>query len=110
LGWNKSPTSLQDFLDGLLHLNDNDYKFKLFLFTMVLWVLWIAINKMVMEGVLPSDPADVLFKIYIFLQKWKPRLKCSDLEKLEVLIAQVHGWTMDFAEERRRRPTEDVFC
>jgi hypothetical protein len=67
LGWNKSPTSLQDFLDGWLHLNDNGYKFNLFLFTMVLWVLWITRNKMVMEGVFPSYPADVLFKIYIFL-------------------------------------------
>jgi hypothetical protein len=26
----------------------------------------------------------------VFLQKWKPRLKCSDVEKLDVLIAQVH--------------------
>jgi hypothetical protein len=30
---------------------------------MVLWVLWITRNKMVMEGVFRSDPADVLFKI-----------------------------------------------
>jgi hypothetical protein len=56
---------------------------------MVLWVLWTR-NKMVMEGMFRSDPADVLFKIYVFLQKWKPRLKCSDVGKLYVLIAQVH--------------------
>jgi hypothetical protein len=109
-GWNKTPKSLQDFLDGWLHMNDDEYKFKLFLFTMVLWVLWITRNKMVLEGVFPSDPADVLFKIYTFLQKWKPRLRCSDVEKLDVLIVQVHGWIMGFLEERRRRPTKDVFC
>jgi hypothetical protein len=69
LGWNKIPRSFQDFLDGWLHMNDNEYEFKLFILTIVLWALWTTRNKMVMEAVFPSDPADVLFKIYTFLQK-----------------------------------------
>lgn len=55
----------------------------------VCWVLWTTRNKFTIEGIFPAKPADLLFKISIFLQQWKFLSKPDDRDDLEVLIAKV---------------------
>jgi hypothetical protein len=42
---------------------------KIFVLATILWVLWNVRNKMAIEGVFITNPADILFKINILLQK-----------------------------------------
>ena len=36
------------------------------------WTLWNMRNKYTIEGIFPSQPADCLFKLAMYLQVWKP--------------------------------------
>ena len=96
LGWDRIPIGWQDFLDTWIPLGRRVYHTKLFLLTMVAWTLWTTRNKRTIEGKFPRKPADLLFKTNFFLQKWKPLLRKGDQAKIEVLVAQVKGWTEPF--------------
>lgn len=102
-------SSLQDFFENWLPMNDREYGLKFFMLASVLWSLWTTRNKMAIEGVFPNDPADVLFKIHACLQKWRPRLGSAEKEQLNKLKVHVQGWVEAFLEERRKRPPENAF-
>jgi hypothetical protein len=68
-GWERTPGNLQDFFDNWLPTHDKEYKMKIFVLATILWVLWNVRNKMAIEGVFITNPADILFKINILLQK-----------------------------------------
>ena len=96
MGWDRIPIGWQDFLDTWIPLGCRVYHTKLFRLTMVAWTLWTTRNKRTIEGKFPRKPADLLFKTNFFLQKWKPLLRKGDQAKIEVLVAQVKGWTEPF--------------
>ena len=48
----------------------------------LLWALWHIRNKLTIEGVFPSHPADVIFKCVIFLQQWAPLGRRQDADLL----------------------------
>jgi hypothetical protein len=52
-----------------------DYGLKLFALAIVLWLLWTTRNKMPIEGVFQKNPTDILFKIRVCIQRWRPRLE-----------------------------------
>jgi hypothetical protein len=79
LGWKRTPNDLQDFLDNWIPLEGGmggvDYGLKLFALAIVLWLLWTTRNKMPIEGVFQKNPTDILFKIRVCIQRWRPRLE-----------------------------------
>ena len=70
LGWEKIPDTMQDMLESWLPLSSPQCSFKLFCSTIIFWVLWTFRNKMAIENVLVSDPANIIFKILSYLQRW----------------------------------------
>ena len=109
LGWERVPTSWQDFLDIWILLGCRDYNPKLFLSTIVLWAIWTSWNKRAIEGKFPRYPTELLIKSNMFLQRWKVLLRGEDQGKIEAWVAQVKGWLESFMEKLRRRPPEDNF-
>ena len=55
----------------------------------LLWALWRIRNKLTIEGVFPSHPADVIFKCVIFLQQWAPLARRQDVELLHHALARL---------------------
>lgn len=100
------PRNFQDLFANWLLIHDKQYKLKVFLLAIVMWVLWNVRNKMSTEGVYPNDPADLLFKINASLQKWRGRLAHEDCGQLRAWTTQAKEWIEAFLEERRRRPPE----
>jgi len=70
LGWEKIPDTMQDMLESWLPLSSPQCSFKLFCSTIIFWALWTFRNKMAIENVLVSDPANIIFKILSYLQRW----------------------------------------
>jgi hypothetical protein len=65
---------------------------KLFSFPVVVWSLWTTRNKMSIEGVYLHRPTGIFCKILNCLQRWRARLKCTDLtDKVELAGARVGG-------------------
>jgi hypothetical protein len=91
LGWVKSPRGFQDCLDVWIPLGCVDYKLKLFVLGVALWVLWNTRNKLVIEGVCPISPSDVVYKMISYMQRWRALLRGEEQAKMEVKLQQVGG-------------------
>ena len=48
------------------------------------WAMWLTRNKLAIEGVFPSHPANILYKCNIFLQQWSPLARSKDAEKMKL--------------------------
>ena len=46
-------------------------------------------NKITIEGILPSQPADTLFKMSMYMQVWKLVAKRQDRGAVEVAISEI---------------------
>jgi hypothetical protein len=51
------------------------------------WALWNTRNKFTIERKFSHQPADIIFKLMISLQLWRPLQKPKDLGALDELIA-----------------------
>jgi hypothetical protein len=109
LGWERAPDSLQDILDNWIPLGCADYKSKIFMLGVVLWAIWVTMNKTAIEGVAPKSPTDVLYKIHFFLQRWRALLGAGSQKKIDDMAAHVQGWMMKLQEEIKSRPPTDDF-
>jgi hypothetical protein len=69
---------------------------KTFLVGVVFWVLWNTRNKLVIEGVCPRTPSDVMHKILSFVQRWRVLLGGENQSKLDVKATQVRAWLERF--------------
>jgi len=109
LGWMRIPNGLQDFFDNWIPVGCPKYNTKLFLLAITMWALWTIRNKRVMEGRFMRQPANILFKINSFLQKWRVLLKDIDRCNLEKLALQVKTCVESFLEKLRSSPfVEDL--
>jgi hypothetical protein len=66
------------------------------LFVAQSWALWLTRNKFSIEGVFPRQPADVVFKLILTLQLWRPLQKHRDLpvfDELERLVKRLFSIT-----------------
>ena len=62
------------------------------------WTLWNMRNKFTIEGCFPSQPADSLYKMSMYLQVWKPVARRQDRGELEAGIGRIralHDTTRD---------------
>jgi hypothetical protein len=57
--------------------------------TALCWALWNIRNKFTIEGIFPSQSADGLYKMLIYLQEWKPVARRRDREALEQAIGRL---------------------
>ena len=58
----------------------------MFVFAAMAWTLWHARNKAVIEGRFIKHPVDIIYKMIIFMQLWKPLNKTEDASTIEVLL------------------------
>jgi hypothetical protein len=47
------------------------------------WTLWNVRNKFTIEGGFPTNPADGLYKMTVYLQVWKPLARRGDRQAVE---------------------------
>jgi hypothetical protein len=109
LGRERVPRGLWDLFEMWLPLGCNSYNLKFFCVSAVLWGIWLARNKMAIEGIFVQNPTEVVQKICVFLQRWKPRLKPADQSHLEEGERRLGGWIKNFKEKTRPWPPEDIF-
>jgi hypothetical protein len=64
----------------------------------LLWFLWNIRNKFTIEEKYPSQPADIIFKKFMYLQVWKPVARRQDREALEMTIKRIHSLHADGAD------------
>jgi hypothetical protein len=76
---NWSPSSRQEWLSILANLNPRAKRLLWTLFVAQSWALWLTRNKFSIEGVFPRQPADVVFKLVLTLQLWRPLQNRKDL-------------------------------
>mgnify|MGYP005817264539 CR=1 FL=1 len=50
------------------------------------WTLWCIHNKLVIERVIPCRVTDVIYKMYGFLQPWRPLSKRRDRDVIDNII------------------------
>jgi hypothetical protein len=60
------------------------------------WGLWNIRNKFSIEGIFPSQPADALYKMLMYLQVWKPVARRQDREALELAIGRLRSLHANF--------------
>jgi hypothetical protein len=104
LGWDRQPGNLEDFLSHWLPIGSSNYVLKLISLAAVLWSLWTTRNKMVMEGEFLRNPADIIFKILVCLQKWRIRLRPTDQDNQDKWTTVVKAWGDSFREKLRNPP------
>jgi hypothetical protein len=63
-----------------------NYKLKLFVLGVVLWILCNTSNKFAIEVVYPNSPSDVVYIILSYLQRWCVLLNCSDKSEMAVKV------------------------
>ena len=47
------------------------------------WAIWLTRNKLAIEGIFPSHPANIIYKCNLLLQQWSPLARRKDAEKLK---------------------------
>ena len=55
------------------------------------WTLWTTRNKFTIEGTLPAQAADGLYKLSMYMQVWKPVARSEDRGVLELTISRIRS-------------------
>jgi hypothetical protein len=55
----------------------------------LLWTIWNIRNKFTIERYFPSQPADALYKLSMYLQVWRPVARQRDRAVLDVMIRRI---------------------
>ena len=66
-------------------------------------------NKHAIEGKFPRSLSEIIFKINMFLQKWKPLLRSGEQLKLEEMVSQIRGLVEKLLERLKECPPDEVF-
>jgi hypothetical protein len=85
VSWN--PSSRVDWFRILDSLGERSKRMVWIFFAAQCWALWNTRNKFTIERKFPRQPADIIFKLLISLQLWRPLQKPKDLDALDELIA-----------------------
>lgn len=108
LGWDRVPIGMADFLENWGGGNKN-LSLTIFCLGVVLWGLWSIRNKYAIEGVFPSQPSNILFKINMWLQKWWILLKEEDRATLETMTKEAREWMEEFLKKCKNRQEDFSF-
>ena len=57
----------------------------------LVWTLWTTRNKFTIEGTLPTQVTNGLYKLSMFLQVWKPVTRRSDKGAMELTISRIRS-------------------
>jgi hypothetical protein len=98
LGWERSLTSLDDFMGVWLPLGCKNYGIKLESLGMVMWSLCTTRNKVTIKGEFPKSLFDTLFKINSCMQKWQTA-RGADYEVLKEWTTQARRWMKTFMQK-----------
>jgi hypothetical protein len=89
LGCNWCPTNFAQFHDILSSFSGYPRKLLWLLFLAQSWALWNVRNKLAIEKKTIANPADIIFKIIIFLQLWSLRCKPREKEGLSWIAREL---------------------
>ncbi|KAK1693054.1 hypothetical protein QYE76_009751 [Lolium multiflorum] len=82
--WN--PAGAADFIAIANGLSGRLRRIAWFTFAAQCWTLWNIRNKLAIEGSLISSPADVIFKMSIYMQSWRVLVRPRDKPLLDVAL------------------------
>ena len=91
VAWN--PSSFADWFAIIQRFRGNTRRALWVLFACQCWALWTTRNKFTIESKFPKKPANVLFKMLILLQQWRPLRKAQVLpltNELERLLKAIY--------------------
>jgi RsiW-degrading membrane proteinase PrsW (M82 family) len=85
--WN--PAGAGDFL-AISHGLTGAYRGVVwFTFAALTWTLWNIRNKLTMEATLIGKPADTLFKMLVYMQRWRMLVKLKDRRLVDVAMGAI---------------------
>jgi hypothetical protein len=87
--WN--PNSFMDMFAILQAFSGRARRILWLFFAAICWALWNTRNKFTIENTFPNHPADVLYKITMYLQQWRILSKRKDHPLLDEMIAMVRS-------------------
>jgi hypothetical protein len=89
LGCNWRPANFALFHHIVSSLSGSPRRLLWLLFLAQSWVLWRIRNKLTIEIKFPNHPADIIYKMTIFLQLWSKHSKSRDQEGLCWMINEL---------------------
>jgi hypothetical protein len=89
LGCNWCPANFSQFHAILAGFSGRARRLLWTLFLAQSWALWTVRNKLTMEKKILNDPANLIFKMCIFLQLWSVKAKPGDREDLRRLTSEL---------------------
>jgi hypothetical protein len=103
LGWQKTPTSLEDFITNWLDSGRvRNKKLMLFGLGAICWVIWKVRNKMAIERKVVKTPQEVLYSAIFFMQSWKILLSNEEQEMVWG-VTERFRWKLDRIIEAAQR-------
>lgn len=92
-----------------VRMGDKNAKLIIFYLAIILWGLWNTRNKCAIEGIYLSKQTEILFKINLWLQRWRVLLKREEKAILDEKIKMMDDSLKGFIHERRNQPVSDSF-
>lgn len=71
--------------------------------------LWTTRHKFSIEGAFPKQPADILFKINVLMQRWRLLLKEKERTILNDKVKTAEEWLKEFMKDCKKRTNTDFF-
>lgn len=108
LGWDKSPTSVNDFLYNWMPEGRHSYNVALFYFACLTWGVWKDRNARETRKQFARNPANVLQNIFLSMQRWKILLRAKDREKLENILEKCQSWYHQHTRREAQEKDEEL--
>ena len=86
LGCSWCPANFPQFFSIHHSLLGQKRRISWVLFSALCWTLWITRNKLAIESKVPKHPADIIYKMTMFLQVWANLSKQQDKERLLLVV------------------------
>ena len=87
--WN--PSGIGEFLSLAQGLQGPLRRLVWFTFAAQCWALWNIRNKLAIEGVVISNPADAMFKMSMYMQCWRVLVRRRDRELLDAALEEIRS-------------------
>lgn len=88
-GWN--PTSMAGLLTSMQNTRGQARRIAWRTFGALAWALWTTRNKLAIEGIIPSHPANYIFKWALFFQQWRPLGRREDSDAASEVLRKING-------------------
>ena len=89
LGCSWSPANFPQFYENLQFVLGHRHRLCWIIVSFLFWALWIIRHKLTIEKKVLRHPADLIFKILMFLQFWSSLSKEREQEALQAMAGEL---------------------